>query len=79
MTVWLLGANWNCTISPAFAVMSLGEKVREPLAEPTFTTWTVTISCAVVGISNLPDGIEEKREETYQARCRCSGQREREL
>jgi len=41
VTVWLLGANWNCTMSPAGTLMSLGANVREPLALPTLTTWTV--------------------------------------
>jgi len=25
VTVWLLGANWNCTMSPTAALMLLGE------------------------------------------------------
>lgn len=42
VTVWLLGANWNCTMSPTAALMLLGKKARVPLAAPTWTTWTVT-------------------------------------
>ena len=45
VTVWFMGANWNCTMSPTFALMSLGVKVLEPFMLPTLTTWTV-VSCA---------------------------------
>jgi len=42
VTVWLTGANWNCTMSPTAAVMLLGEYASVPFALPTLTTWTVT-------------------------------------
>lgn len=41
VTVWLFGANWNCTISPTAAVTWLGENVSVLLAPPTLTTQTL--------------------------------------
>jgi hypothetical protein len=41
VTVWLLGANWNWTMSPTAATRLLGSYARVPFAFPTFTTWTV--------------------------------------
>jgi hypothetical protein len=46
-TEWFFGANWNCTISPTAAFISLGAKVRDPFIPPTRTTWTVTIPDAL--------------------------------
>jgi hypothetical protein len=52
VTVWLAGANWNCTISPLAAVIESGENVRVLFAFPTLTTWTVVaaarlLDCAI--------------------------------
>jgi hypothetical protein len=46
-TEWFFGVNWNWTMSPTAALMSLGENSRDPFIPPTRTTWTVTI----------PDGV----------------------
>lgn len=45
VTVWLPATNWNCTISPALALMLFGVYTSELLAVETVTTWTF---CAVI-------------------------------
>lgn len=63
VTVWLPATNWNCTISPGFALMLSGVYTRELLAVETVTTWTF---CAVVEalVTPLSSRMQRARQRT---------------
>jgi len=54
VTVWLLGANWNWTISPTLATTLSGEKARVPLEPPTLTTCT-TVPAPEAAVDEVAD------------------------
>lgn len=58
VTVWLPATNWNCTISPALALMLSGVYTRELLAVETVTTWTF---CAVVEMLDTLQAVGTSR------------------
>jgi hypothetical protein len=61
VTVWLLGANWNWTMSPTFALMLLGLYAKVPFALPTFT------ACTTIWPVEVPVPVEEEAEEVVVA------------
>jgi len=94
VTVWLLGANWNCTRSPTLAFMLLGEYSSVPFALPTFTTCTTTWPEEEVEVPTVEAADEvvvaaggvlvvssflSLIYRTYQAQSQCSGRRGRML
>lgn len=57
-TEWFLGWNWNWTMSPAFALMLLGKKAREPFGPPTWMVWVTRLPVEPVAVDVEPDAVD---------------------
>ena len=53
-----LGWNWNCTMSPALALMLLGKKAMEPFGPPTWMVCVTRLPVEPVAADVDPDAVD---------------------